>query len=593
MDFKYLAIGLCVALGVFLLVTELRRKQKARLIWRLAASAIAVISFYLMLYPPSYQTKKQTGVQEVNLITATDAIHTDINNSGGVSYSLDYQYFTKNKKSGVRFVPDLEYFLKSKPGLQVIHIYGNGLNSEQLQLLKGKQLSFHSAAMPEGLITLNWNAQLKATEQLVLQGRYEQAGQNPVKLVLQGLGTKLDSVSINQKGPQSFILKAVPQQAGKAVFRLIGIRGRDTLFSEPVPVEMKESVPVRVLMLASNPDFEYKFLKNWFFEKQYPLIFRSRISKDKYSTDFLNTKVNVLNVISAELLKKMDLLILDEEELAQLSGAELSNIRHAVADGLGIFIQVSSLKESARIGVGRYESQDLQHKPLIGTLALQGTTLSALPVEQLLFLKPMANDLPLFQERSGKILVSTSISGTGRQTVSVLPATYQWMLNGAAADYAQFWSAVVNKTARASAAKQTWSLSPAMPVKGEQINISISLSQGGPVPPFKVGGVLMSPLQNRELATQWQLNTWAAEPGWNTLSFGEVNDAFYVYNKSDYQQLHDARNWLATTQFVKDHPVSDKIRKASVLLEKQLSVWWFFLLFLISTSFLWYETKML
>ncbi|MCX2453999.1 hypothetical protein OQX61_22210 [Pedobacter sp. PLR] len=611
MEFKYLAIGLCVALGVFLLISETRRKRKAHLAWRLAASTVGILCFYLLLYPPVYTTSKAGRVQEINLLSAgardgsdkgLGLFSADINTLKGSSYVLDYQLFMVHKKTGVRYISDLEYFLKSNPDLQVVHIYGHGLNANQLQLLKGKQLSFHPGPVQDGLTALNWNGQLKATAELVLQGTYQHTGSEPVTLLLEGLGTKMDSVTIAKKGLQSFSLKANPQQAGKAVFRLTGIKGADDiLFTAPVPIEIKPSDPVKILMLASNPDFEYKFLKNWFFEKKYPLVFRTRISKDKYSKDFLNTDIRDVNTITAALLKKMDLVILDEAELAQLSGAELSNIKHAVEEGLGLFISVNSPKPAFGngtgtafgIGTGRYESQALKNKPLKAGFANHGAMLSALPVEQTLFLKSNNNDQPVIQESGGKILVSTSIYGMGRQTLSVLPATYQWLLNGSSADYARFWAEMLDKTARAAEVQQSWSVSPALPKTGERLNISISLSQGGVLPRFKLANELISPLQNRELPTQWQLNTWATQPGWNTLSFGDTNDSFYVYEASDWQQLRNAQNRLATAQFVNEHPIQTKVLETSVLLEKKFSLWWFFIPLLLSVSFLWYETKML
>ena len=608
MDFKYLAIGFCVALGVFLLIAETRRKHKAHLIWRLLASMVAILCFYLLLYPPVFTSRKKAGTQEINLLSGhaagasvigtaqhPDLENLNINTLKGITYSLDYQYFMKNKKAGVRFIPDLEYFLKSNPDLQVIHLYGKGLSPEQLQLLKGKQLSFQPGMARDGLTAVNWNGQLTPNSELVLQGTYQHTGGAASKLLLEGLGTKLDSVTITEKGWKTFSLKAIPQQSGKAIFRIIGLKGKDTLFTGPVPIEIKASNPVKVLMLASNPDFEYKFLKNWLFEKKYPLIFRSRISKDKYSTDFLNTDISELHSITAGLLKKMDLLILDEEELDQLSGTERSTIKQALGNGMGLFIRVSSVKSSAGIanGTPRYESESLKNKPLHAGFTNQGATLSALPVEQLLFLKAGNDDQPLFQEVTGKILVNSQIYGMGRQTVSVLPATYQWMLNGAAGDYAQFWSMMLNKTARPTESKESWTISPGIPQVGENVAIAISLPQGGTVPQFKIEGLMMSPLQNRELATQWQLSSWAGQPGWNTLQIAELNDSFYVYRQGDWQQLKEAQQRLATNKFVQNHPIHTQVVEKSILLEKKLSLWWFFIPFLLSVSFLWYETKML
>jgi hypothetical protein len=61
-----------------------------------------------------------------------------------------------------------------------------------------------------------------------------------------------------------------------------------------IPVFVESQATLKVLILSSSPDFENKFLKNWLFENQYVCAVRSAISKNKFSTEFLNsTKINL------------------------------------------------------------------------------------------------------------------------------------------------------------------------------------------------------------------------------------------------------------------------------------------------------------
>ncbi|SHE73304.1 hypothetical protein [Pedobacter caeni] len=594
MEFKYIAILLCLILGVFLSLKEWRRSNKARLIWRLAASYLAIVCFALFIFPISYQVKRAERPHELNVLTEGVSKDT-INSLKGRIVTTDVRFDQALKVPRLSLLPDLSYFLKSQPDLNHLNIYGYGLPAAQLAELKDYQLNFHPAAQPEGLISGNWNSRLSDAEQLTLQGVYHHSGALPVKLFLQGLGANLDSVTIKTKGEHTFSLKGRPKQSGRAVYQVIALQGKDTLANEPVPVQVQPAAPLKVLMLAAYPDFEYKFLKDWFFEKKYPVIFRSRISKDKYSTDFLNTERSNVNKVTVTLLSKIDVLILDEDELAALSGAELAAINTAVDGGLGLFFRLTGLKASSAIGrsFSRYESPGLKNKSLTIGFPGEERLFHPLPFEQLLFLKPGINDQPLVVENTGKVLVNSRISGMGKVVAALVPATYHWLLNGQAADYSAFWSEIMTHTARKTYLSESWVMEPAKPMARQRLNITVDQSAANKAALVALNGSRLSPLQNPELPFQWQATSWATEEGWNRMSINGKTEFFYVYREKDWKTENQVAKLKVTSTFIKAQEKSRKSLETSVLIEKPVSLWWFFIPFLIAVTFLWYETKLL
>lgn len=594
MEFKYIAIGLCLILAAFLLLKEWQRANKARKIWRLLASSVAVLCFALFIFPISYQVKRPERPHEINLLS-TGAIKDSVKNLKGRLLTSDARLFQSLKVPKLNLIADLPYFLKSQPEINQLNIYGYGLNADELPALRDYRLSFHPSAIPEGLISASWNSRLKSSEALVIQGIYNQEGTVPVKLLLQGLGENPDSLIIKTKGENTFSLKGRPRQTGQAVYHLIALRGKDTLAKEPVPVEVQPAMPLKILLLAAHPDFEYKFLKNWLFEKQYPLIFRSRISKDKYSTDFLNTENTNVSKINASLLNKMDLLLIDEEELAALSAEELTSIRRAVDSGLGLVLRITGLKATTVISkpFGRYESPELKNKTLTVQLPEQNRAFGPLPSEQVVFLRTSEAAQPMLIEKTGKVLVDSRISGMGKVTATVVPATYHWLLNGRKEDYSDFWSTLLTRTARKAASEASWSIDPAIPVHRERINITVDLQDQQKVPFISRKGLRLSPLQNIALPFQWQVSSWATEQGWNKVNLNGRTASFYVYGDQDWKQQRNMAKLKATSAFVKGQKNIANPLETNVLITKQVSIWWFFFPFLMAVTFLWYETKML
>lgn len=611
MEFKYIAIGLCLILAVFLLLKEWRRANKARLTWRLLASSIAVLCFALFIVPISYQVERPERPHELNLLSAGVSKDT-VKNLRGRLLTADAGLNQFLKLPNLGLISDLPYFLKSAPEINHLNIYGYGLAADELAALQGYQLNFHPATAPNGLISASWNSRLKSSEILSVQGiynhnngeynqynqkynRYNQKAALPVKLLLQGLGATLDSVVIKNTGENEFTLNGRPKQSGRAVYHLIALQGKDTLAKEPVPIEVQPATPLKILMLAAHPDFEYKFLKNWFFEKKYPVIFRSRISKDKYSTDFLNTENTNVGRINSALLNKLDLLLIDEEELAALSAEELASVRNAVGSGLGLLLRITGAKATTAISksFGRYESPEQKNKTLTVQLPGQSRIFNPLPAEQAFFLKITEGDQPILIEKTGKVLAGTRISGAGKLTASVVPATYHWLLNGHPEDYSDFWSALLSRTARKAAGGERWNIAPAIPWLRQKIEITVDQDMQHKAPDVSLNGARLSPLQNMELPFQWQLSTWATSAGWNTVNINGKSQFFYVYGAQDWQEQQNIAKLTATAAFVKSQKNISRPLETNVMLKKQLSLWWFFFPFVLAVSFLWYETKML
>ena len=284
MENSYIIILTLVLLG-FLLLKEIQRKNKANLMLRIAASCLAGIALIFIAIPITYQ-KKADAKDENTAVLITEGFHKDSLKNFKNIPAFTTNSVVANANRSVKLVPDLEGLLALNQQFSKFHVLGYGLEAQELELIRDKNLVFHPSTLPSGLQSIHWNKTIKSGEQLVLSGNYLNSSNKPVKLILNGLGTNLDSLNIPAGKSENFQLKTIPKHLDKAVYTLIGITEKDSILNEKIPVFVESQASLKVLILSSSPDFENKFLKNWLFENQYAIAVRSAISKNKFRTEF-------------------------------------------------------------------------------------------------------------------------------------------------------------------------------------------------------------------------------------------------------------------------------------------------------------------
>ena len=212
MEHPAIAILLSLILGAFLLVGEIKRPQKARLLWRILASLIAAGCLYGILFPIQYEQEEKTGDDVIHFLTS--GALPDSNIPSGVDLFTADHLVSRAFKNRVKLIPDLEYYLKTHPEIRKVHLYGYGLAAEELQQIRAYDVSFHAAAIPEGIIACNWPQTINSTAKLRIQGTYHHSGNKPVKLIWKGFGIHQDSITISGKGNTRFSFQAQPQTFG-------------------------------------------------------------------------------------------------------------------------------------------------------------------------------------------------------------------------------------------------------------------------------------------------------------------------------------------------------------------------------------------
>jgi hypothetical protein len=588
----YVYIIAVVLLAIFLVYHEIKRANKKRLPLRILAVLVVSAALLFFIVPLKYHETQTTDLKAINILTA-GVQPADLEKD--VYYTTDSAVLKTMGKERVTYIPDLLYHLASHPEVNGVNVYGYGLAKEVLNNLQNKHVNFKPAKTPDGIISCSWPEILPEAEFLSVQGSYNNASTEAVKLLLEGLGTRLDSVIIPAKKQMTFNLSCQPRQTGAAVYQLLVIKDGKTTSSNDIPFQVTTRPKVKILVLAAAPDFEYKFLRNWLLDHKYSAFFRTRISKDKFSTEQVNLEVRESAALSAATFKKYDLVIADDEELTNL-GSLNSALQRELNGGLGLLIRLNEAKalsnftQAFKIS-GTADSITNSIIPVLG----DAKRLKPVPVDQPLYISPNSRQLPLVKDPKGRILASTALRGSGRISVASLAATYNWVLSAATSDYATYWSALINQTSRKSSANFSWRSKPRLPLQGEQVDIIFQEAVGTNLPGVNLNARDLSVQQHLVLPFYWQASFRAEEPGWNTFSTSTgKKQIIYIYDSGAWQAVKANELLKVNTQFQKmQGHWQNEDEKTTRKLEKTVPKWIFFAFFLISMGFLWFETKIL
>ncbi len=128
-------------------------------------------------------------------------------------------------------------------------------------------------------------------------------------------------------------LSGIARAEGRSVFklRLLDADGH-VVDSVPVPQQTLPAAPLRLLVRASAPGPELKYLRRWAADAG----IRVQVQADAGAGLSIGDGAVAIDAAS---LTRSDLLLLDERSLAALSAGQLATVRQALRDGLGVLVR--------------------------------------------------------------------------------------------------------------------------------------------------------------------------------------------------------------------------------------------------------------
>jgi hypothetical protein len=586
---------ICAALLLsFLFWKEIARENKLRFVWRLLASALCVVSLLCMALPFANKITVNADERSMEAVLLTEGFHQDSLTNFLKEKKLPVYTTNAGLYQSAHIITSLDFF--SAQHKNVIHIFGNGLNKDELKLLDQTPVLFHPSKPEPAIITVNWSQKIKVGEKLFIQGRFNNTSSKKVTLFLKGLNTIADSASIPANQIQDFELAAIPKHIGRAVYSLIAVSGNDTLKNEPIPFETISPATLKILILASSPGFENKFLKNWLSQHGYELTIRTTVSKNKVDRQFLNTPRTPGNPVNAAYLDKFDMVIADLNELTSTSKPELEAIRSQVEQkGLGLIVKSDSSENkpafySKPFPLFRTKNNTQQSFTIRDTDSATGRF--KLNIENPVCIRYQPGTQVLLQDDKSNIYVSSSMYGSGKIISTSFDNTYSLVLSGNSNEYESLWSLILQKASRKITSPEDWWVSPAFVYANQPVQLNLETTHAG-IAQGQAGESAVYLRQNPLLPFQWQGNYWPTVEGWHpSIQSQGATYWWYVYKPGEWKNLFSFQTTNDTKKYMSEHPYNAAALQASPPGNSIQSLKiCLFLVFIFCCGFLWIERK--
>jgi hypothetical protein len=579
-NWPFIVIALCILLALGFAWLEYRRANKRFLLLRIVAVIAATAALACIILPITYNSNV-TKTDERKAVLLTDGFDPDsINATGSVIFTTDAA--VKKAYPKVRLINGLDELSQTDQ----LHVYGYGLSVAELAQLDSLPLVFHPSKIPTGVTRVNWNGRLKAGEAFHVQGQYNSTSARKIKLVLRGLNTGLDSITIPPNVQSSFDLSAIPKTTGKVVFSLYA----DTALQGNIPVQIDSVKPLKVLMLSASPDFESKFLKNWLSENGYAVALRSAISKDKFNSEYINIDQLNLDKISTQTLDRFDVVIGDLSVLNTLSLAESGALKQEITDkGLGLIVRADSTGKTSWLQKQFPLDRPSGKEPAPASLIINGKKSESKLNYGLAHIIYQNGTQPLVKTVQDRVLASSAISGSGKVIFTTLNNTFSWMLGGDRADYSALWSGLITKAARKDDDVESGIDFLSLPYADEPVALQTAQGKSSPI---MINGQTVASVQNPSVPFEYSLLYWAQAAGWQSLKQNDQASSWYAYARQDWKTVQDADKLSTTKKYANTHKIGDIVTK-QIQQKVRIDVpkIYFYILLLVACTFLWIETK--
>jgi len=467
-----------------------------------------------------------------------------------------------------------------------VFLLGQGMPSYDWWQLEDVSVQLLAQTQPRGISRVNYNPINRVGTNLVVKGEYLDAKEGR-QLILTGPGNSpLDSMLLKKSDHQKFSLKTALSVKGKYVYHLIEKDSLGKVVSkDPLAIKTEAKSKLHVLIINQFPSFETKYLKNFLAETGHQLRVRSQVSEGRYKYEFFNSEQKGRIDLNEKTLNEIDLLIVDLTSLKQASKKTLQLLRKSVSEhGLGLFIQADETMYGSRVPLLELSFLKQENK----TVTLQNHPENSLSKYPYIFKNEVL--LESVQQSNEGIVTAYKRSGAGRIGTTVLQNSYELLLDGKMSVYRSLWSNILSMISKRKEMETVWKPNTILAYQNVPYDFEISTTQASPLVKSQAGFSI--PLaQNIDINDLWSGTTYPRKKGWNRLLIDHDSTKvldFYVLDTSHWTSLMTAKTIRENKRHF--HHKEDAVQTKSF--RKPIQPWWFFLLFLLSMSYLWLEPKL-
>ena len=571
----FILLGAVLSL-LFLIWNEINRKIRF-LAFRIIAVVLMVSSITIwLLHPMTSVLKDSTSI--VLLTKNYDRANADSLSKKYPTYKLFREPEAADYKDAAVLLP---YSLVDHKN-DISFILGDGLPYYELENISS-HYSFLPGKLPIGITQLNAPKSVQVNQTVTISGAVNIIGNTT--LFLEEPSGQKDSVVLTGAGEKPFSLSFQAQQAGLFGYAVVF---RDSLTSNTeghFPIEVTPEKKLNILVVQKYPSAEVRYLKNFLAEKGHALLVRSQISKNDFHYEFSNREAARINRFTTETLTEFDLVLIDSESLYGFSASELKSIEQSSKEGLGVIILMNEVDFKKKLPLLNTSLTPYPKDTVHLSIKKQRIVLPALPAS----VQASATITPVTTS-TARVLSGYRNEVAGKIGFQLLHETYRLLLEGKENEYASLWPPLLESTARLASQPFKIKINNLFPYYQDE-PLSISVLAAAEDPELK-SNTTMLPLQEDVLIDNyWHASTWTGKPGWHSLSTQDSTAFhYYVSANSEWNTLRTANQQRAHSSNATS--VSAKPGKNLVTEHKPIASIWFFIVFLMSSGFLWLAPKL-
>jgi hypothetical protein len=563
-------IGGLVLFGSYFYKEWVTRKQGNFSI-NIIIAFLTIVALVLLVLEPTHEVeiKNQQGV------LLTEGFNEKQRDSL-LSLNKGLKEFAYNPKKSIRNQLD---------SLTSIYVIGEGIKPFDFSRFNDSTVEYIFAKKPLGITKLRYTKQIMLGEKVEIIGSYNQPV-NGIFLVFEdSRGNGLDSVQIIANHNTDFSLVGSPKTTGNYVYQLAVKDSTGVLIhSSPLPIEIKEKKPLRVLILNNFPTFETKYLKNFLAEAGHEIVVRSQLTKGKFKFEYFNTSSTPVNQFTDEILKQFDLVIADADTYFGFGSTTKNSFEKSIREsGLGVFIQPSDVLFNLRTSSSyfSFKRDGIKEVQLVK---------STIPLEKHPYEFTEEFLLRPITVGDGKRIAAYKQMGLGRVATTTLLSSYQMVLNGSNEVYKSMWTKILDEIARRQRISVEWKADTQIPKVDEPFHFSLytNLKEFAVIDEDSVRTLM---LQKPTVSTHYTGTIYPKVKGWQHLSIDHDSTAqfsFFVYDSVDWKALSTSQNIVLNQKKFKNGINKNR----TVISNRPISPLLFYVLFLLGVGWLWFSPKL-
>jgi len=478
-----------------------------------------------------------------------------------------------------------EAILDDNQKIASLVILGEGIQDYDLWQFKDFPVQYLRNRSKSGIAELSYDFKNQLGKDLIIDGKYLKRIAAS-KLVLKAPGNiAVDSVILSNQKEQIFKLSTKLNVEGNFLYQLIEKDSAGKLqTSNPIPVSVLKRVPLKVLMIERFPTFENKYLKNYLAQSGQEVSVRTQITTGRYKYEYFNIEKKKPISFSEEVLKSVDLLVIGNGSLKNLSKSESTLLKRMIKEnGLGVFIQPSldllnSKLELASLKFKR-DNKTTTQLDSISKIQINKYPYHFLPEDGL---QPI-----IFTEN--ETLAAYNKLGFGRIGTSVFKNTYQLILDGNSEAYQNLWTDIIDNLSKRKKATSELRTIMSIAFKDEPLEFILRTNMVNPIVNSAEGKIPLK--QDINLSNKWTGMLYPRNKGWNSLSLDGDSTAtldYYVNENEVWNSVLSQNTSEENRRFFENSSSKSNIQK----FRKPINPLWFFGIFLLAMGYLWLAPKL-